>query len=139
MDSMNRTEWIQQYAEAWRGRDHEGVVELFAVDAVYHSSPTGAPYRGHEEIAAYWKRATHTQTDLKLFLGVPISDRRRTVVEWWATMRDPDWTPRAATSEVTLPGCLVLTFGENGLCDELWEYYNPVFGKTVDAPAGWGA
>lgn len=136
---MDRTEWIEQYAEAWRAKDHDALLKLFTPDAVYHSSPTAAPHHGAEQIAAYWKQATHSQSDLDLVFGVPLTQGHRTAVEWWATLRDPEWKPGADNDWVTLPGCLIVRFDESGLCDELWEYYNPVFGRKIDAPAGFGA
>ncbi len=101
--------------------------------------PHPAGHTGHGQIADYWKRATATQSELTLFFGVPISEGRRTVVEWWATLRDPEWKPDAQNDWVTLPGTLILRLNQDGLCDELWEYYNPVFGEKIDAPPGWGS
>jgi ketosteroid isomerase-like protein len=40
---------------------------------------------------------------------------------------------------VTLPGCLLLLFAEDGRCRELREYYNPVLGEAIPAPPGWGS
>ncbi|MBT0773700.1 nuclear transport factor 2 family protein [Kineosporia sp. J2-2] len=141
MDRTHRTdrsEWIEQYADAWREKDPEALRTLFAHDAVYHSSPTARPLRGHEEITTYWKQATHTQSELDLVLGVPLSQGNRTVVEWWATLRDPQRRPGTDDDRVTLPGCLVLRFDDAGRCDELWEYVTPVSGEKIDAPPGWG-
>lgn len=135
---MTCEEWIAAYGRAWREKDDEGVAALFTEDAVYRSSPTGAPHVGSAAIAAYWRRATATQQDFQLQFGTPLIDGNRVAVEWWANMRDPDWRPEAATPEVTLPGCLLLRFAPDGRCAELREYYNPSFGASISAPAGWG-
>ena len=135
---MSVEEWIARYAAAWRAKDIAGVTELFTEDGVYRSSPTGAAHVGTDAIAAYWRSATSTQEDLDLRFGRPIVEGSRASVEWWAVMRDPDWRPDAPNDWVTLPGCLLLSFAEDGRCQELREYYNPVFGEAITAPEGWG-
>ena len=64
---------------------------------------------------------------------------RRAVVEWWATMRDGDWaaTQGSEDDRLTLPGCLVLRFSVDGLCEELREYWNVGFGPPARPPKGW--
>lgn len=91
---------------------------------------------GPEEIAAYWRQATATQHDFQLQFATPVVEVDRVAVEWWATMRDPDWYLEASSPEVTLPGCLLLRFVPNGRCAKLREYYNPHFGATLPARLG---
>ena len=131
-------EWLGAYAQAWRNKDAKSVSLLFTEDAVYRSSPTKPPHRGRAEIATYWQEATRTQEALDLRFGRPISEGNRVAVEWWAVLQDPEWHPDVDSSWVTLPGCLVLTFTAEGLCQELREYYNPLFGGAVSSPHGWG-
>lgn len=135
---MTIEEWIAQYGLAWRTKNVDAVVDLFAPDAVYRSSPTSSPHVGRTAIGDYWREATRTQEDVTLVFGTPLIHGGRVAVEWWATMRDPAWRPDAPTSEVTLPGCLVLRMRPDGRCVELREYYNPLFGSTVTPPPGWG-
>jgi hypothetical protein len=136
---MTYDEWILEYARAWRTKDDLAAAALFTENGIYRSSPTKEAHIGHAAIAAYWRRATATQEALDLRFGRPIAANRHVVVEWWATLRDPGWHPEAPTSEVTLPGCLVLRFADSDdRCQELREYYNPVFGETLSAPPGWG-
>lgn len=132
------SEWLDAYAQAWRDKDAESLSLLFTQDAVYRSSPTKPAHQGRAEIAAYWQEATRTQEALDLRFGRHISQGDRVAVEWWAVLRDPQWRPEVDSSWVTLPGCLVLTFTAEGLCQELREYYNPLFGEAVPAPHGWG-
>ncbi len=135
---MSPDEWIAAYGTAWRTKDADAVTRLFTEDGIYQSSPTAPAHVGSEAIAAYWRRATNGQLDLALRFGSPIVDGNQVAVEWWATMRDPSWRPDVASEEVTLPGCLLLRFGADGLCAHLREYYNPLFGSTVLPPPGWG-
>jgi hypothetical protein len=135
---MTHQEWIAAYAQAWRDKDDAAVADLFVEDGVYRSSPTDAPHVGREAIAAYWRRATSTQRDLELCFGSPVIDGQRLMIEWWAVMRDPEWRSEAASDAVTLPGCLVLRFAGDGRCEELREYYNPLFGEAASPRDGWG-
>ena len=134
----SRDEWIAGYAQAWRDKDAEAVTKLFTEDAIYRSSPTAAAHVGSAAIAAYWRRATAGQSELDLRFGTPVVAGNRVAVEWWATLRDPEWSPDSPTDHATLPGCLVLIFAADGRCTELREYYNALFGQSLPAPVGWG-
>jgi uncharacterized protein (TIGR02246 family) len=130
--------WINAYADAWRLKDAEALAGLFTADARYFSSPTRSPHVGRQGIMDYWRRATRTQSDLELRFGEPVVDGNRAAVEWWATMRDPEWRPEAPNDWVTLPGCLIVTFAPDWRCKELREYWNALFGERQGAPDGWG-
>lgn len=138
--SVDVSSWVDAYGQAWRVKDDEAVAALFTQDALYASHPLHTPHRGRAEIRAYWRRATADQESLSLRFGEPVVSGRRAAVEWWATMRDEEW----AFSEgkpgqmLNLPGCLVLVFSENGLCEELREYWHAEFGAPAQPPVGWG-
>ena len=124
------TEWISSYAEAWETADEDLIASLFTEDASYRSSPFREPFRGHEEIRAYWRRAAGTQRQTRVRMGTPFEDGSRVAVEWWTTMID-DGEP------VTLPGCLLLRFEADGRCADLREYWN--FERGSHEPfTGWG-
>lgn len=124
--------WLAAYHDAWITHNAEQVAQLFTEDAAYHSHPFRPPYRGRTEIHAYWQRATSSQEELELRWGTPVISGNRVAVEWWATMRETD------EGELTLPGCLVLRFAENGLCEELREYWHIEVGSRILPPAEWG-
>jgi uncharacterized protein (TIGR02246 family) len=130
--------WIERYGIAWRTKDADGVAELFTEDAVYAAHPTEEPHRGRAGIRAYWRQVTATQSDLDLRFGRPVVDGNRATVEWWAIMNAAEWGPPRDDAAVTLPGCLILRFTDEGLCVELREYWNADFGRSVPAPNGWG-
>ena len=128
---MKAQEWITAYGRAWVGRDPEAAAALFTEDAVYRSSPFREPHLGSQGIRDYWTRATSTQEGLDLRFGEPVVEGRKAVVEWWAIMRDQGaW--------ITLPGCLLLRFAEDGRCEELREYWHVEDGRH-EPPPGWGA
>ena len=122
--------WLAEYVRVWREADVERAVALFTEDAVYRSSPFRDPHVGHEGVRAYWAGATGTQEDVEIQLGEPVVDGHRVAVEWWATMRD-------AGEEITLPGCLVLRFADDGRCAELRESWVVEPGRH-EPPSGWG-
>jgi hypothetical protein len=64
-------------------------------------------------------------------MGRAFIDGDRVAVEWWATMI-------ADGDEVTLPGCLLLRFNQDGLCSDLREYWNVDSGRR-EPFAGWGS
>jgi SnoaL-like domain len=127
---MNAEDWIAAYGRAWVGRDPEAAVALFTEDAVYRSSPFREPHVRSQGVRDYWTRATSTQEALDLRFGRPVVEGRKVVVEWWAIMRDEGaW--------ITLPGCLLVRFADDGRCEELREYWHVEDGKH-EPPAGWG-
>jgi hypothetical protein len=127
---VNVVEWIERYGRAWETADADLIVSLFTEDARYRSSPFRAPYRGHGEIRAYWRRGAGTQRNTRVRMGTPFVDGRRVAVEWWTTMVDEG-------EEVTLPGCLLLRLDADGRCSELREYWHVQPG--IHEPfAGWG-
>jgi uncharacterized protein (TIGR02246 family) len=130
VDHGSARQWVDDYADAWRCGDADGVAELFTEDAVYRSSPFRPPTVGRDAIAGYWREATATQERLDLRMGEPIVHGNRVVVEWWAQMTDDG-------RDVTLPGCLLLRFAGGGRCEELREYWHLEEGRTAP-PDGWG-
>src|SRR5918995_2232415 len=129
MDVTWATEWIEDYADAWRRGDDELVGELFTEDGVYRSSPLRPATVGRASIREYWRNAIASQEALDLRFGDPVVHGNRVVVEWWAVMRDDG-------QDVTLPGCLLLRFTSGGRCEELREYWNRAEGRH-EPPDGW--
>jgi hypothetical protein len=119
---MNLDDWIASYDRAWETADEDLIVSLFTEDASYRSSPFRAPYRGHTEIRAYWRRGAGGQRETDVRMGTPLRDGNRVAVEWWTTMID-DGEPK------TLPGCLLLRFVPDGRCSDLREYWNATEGR----------
>ncbi len=124
--------WLAAYHKAWITHNAEQVARLFTENAAYYSHPFRSPYRGRAEIQAYWQRATSSQEELEVRWGSPVVSGNRVAVEWWATMREAD------EGELTLPGCLILRFADDGLCSELREYWHIDVGSRILPPSEWG-
>ena len=127
---MEVDEWLERYRSAWESADPDAAAALFTEDAVYRSSPFREPHVGHDGIREYWTRATGSQSDVTVKIGLPITEGNRTAVEWWTTMRDE-------TTEITLPGILFLRFAPDGRCEELREAWM-VAEERLDPHPGWG-
>jgi hypothetical protein len=127
---MEVDEWLERYRSAWETADPDAAAALFTEDAVYRSSPFREPHVGQEGIGEYWARATGSQSDVTVKIGLPITEGNRTAVEWWTTMRD-------GTTEITLPGILFLRFAPDGRCEELREAWM-VAEERLDPHPGWG-
>lgn len=127
---MDLSEWAERYARAWENADEDAAAELFSEGATYRSNIFEDPHLGRDGIRSYWSQVTSTQSNVRVRMGQPLVDGDRVAIEWWTTM-DNEGTP------VTLPGCLLLRFGEDGLCRSLHEYY--LFGEGhMEPPLEWG-
>ena len=129
---MSIEQWVERYRRAWETGDADEIVDLFTPDGSYRSSVFREPHVGHGAIRRYWNRAAGTQRDVRVLMGQPVITAERVAVEWWTTMTDPD------DGEATLPGCLLLRFGPDGRCLDLWEYWQVQPGRR-EPPPGWGA
>jgi hypothetical protein len=130
MTTASATDWVARYGQAWVERDPTLAVTLFSNDAIYHQTPFGPHFGGHDEIARYWADITEAESDVTYVAGEPVVAGLTVACEWWVTMIEHGaWT--------TLPGCLILLFDEDGLCRELREYWEQRPG--VHPPfEGWG-
>lgn len=123
-------EWAESYRRAWENADSEAVTLLFSEDASYRSNIYEEPHRGRSGVAAYWTGVTSTQSNATVRMGEPFMDEARVTIEFWTTMTIDD-------DPVTLAGCLLLEFDEDGLCSDLREYFE-FTGGTQQPPSGWG-
>jgi hypothetical protein len=123
-------DWIEGYRLAWETADSSAVGTLFSADATYRSNIFEDAHQGREGVEAYWTSVTSAQSDVGVRMGRPFVDGSRVAVEFWTNMKvDGD--------EVTLPGCLLLDFDDNGLCTALREYWHFQPG-SYSPPPGWG-
>ena len=122
--------WVEGYRRAWEEVDAEAAADLFAEEATYRSNIFEEPHVGRDGVRAYWSQVTSTQRDVRVTMGRPVVDGNRVAVEFWTTMEN-------AGAEVTLPGCLLLVFDDDGRCRSLHEYYSFAEGR-LDPPPEFG-
>jgi hypothetical protein len=127
---MDVASWLEAYRRAWEGKDAEAAAALFDEQATYRSNIFEEPYIGRVGVRRYWQDATRTQEDVRVMMGRPFVDGDRVAAEFWTTMVNDG-------AEITLPGCLLLRFNEDGLCLALREYWHIDQGR-LDPPPGWG-
>jgi len=123
-------QWIEGYKNAWERRDAVAAAELFSPSSTYRSNIFEEAHEGRQGVEDYWKSVTATQRDVRVRMGRPFVDGRRVAVEFWTTMK-------VNGDDVTLPGCLLLDFDEDGLCSRLREYWHYQPG-LFEPPTGWG-
>jgi hypothetical protein len=128
--AMTLEEWLTEYRRAWIERDPDAAAALFTDDALYREQPYDEAFAGPEGVRGYWASVTETQADVELEYGTPVVEGNRAAVEWWATLEN-------GGVEITLAGEFMLRFDENGLCQELREYWHFGEGRRRP-PAGWG-
>jgi hypothetical protein len=122
--------WSEAYRVAWETADDEAAGALFTEDASYRSNIFEEPHRGRAGVGEYWRTVTAVQSDVKVWMGEPLIDGDHVHVEFWTRML-------AGGEPLTLPGCLLMRFDEDGLCTDLREYWNTL-GELRDPWPGWG-
>jgi ketosteroid isomerase-like protein len=122
--------WLEAYRVAWERKDADAAAALFAEDATYRENIFEDAYRGREGVHRYWSTVTETQEDVRVRIGRPFVEGDRVAAEFWTTMRN-------GGAEMTLPGCLLLHFGYDGLCRSLREYWHVQPG-IAEPPPEWG-
>jgi nuclear transport factor 2 (NTF2) superfamily protein len=125
-------DWIEGYRLAWENRDARAVSGLFTPDATYRSHILEDAHQGRAGVQTYWSSVTSTQGEVRVRMGRPFVDGNRVAVEFWTNMK-------AEGEDVTLPGCLLLDFDENGLCRSLREYWHYIPGTQATPPEEWGS
>jgi ketosteroid isomerase-like protein len=127
---MTPSEWIDEYIRAWHEADAEAAGRLFTDDAIYCWHPLQPAAVGREGVEDYWRNVTATQQDQQVRFGSPVVSGNKVAVEFWTTLRN-------SGDEVTLAGCMLLRFGEDGRCEELREYWFMESGMHSPSPY-WG-
>lgn len=127
---MDVRSWLESYRVAWERKDADAAAALFSARSTYRANIFEEPFEGREGVATYWRDVTASQADVQVRIGEPLVDGDRVAAEFWTTML-------VAGDEVTLPGCLLLRFDDDGLCAALREYWHFQPGR-FEPPAGWG-
>jgi hypothetical protein len=75
------------------------------------------------------QEVTASQSQVSVRMGRPFVDGNRVAAEFWTTML-------VDGAETTLPGCLLLEFGDDGRCRSLREYWHFEGGLLEPCPSG---
>jgi hypothetical protein len=127
---MDVVSWLEAYRLAWENRDPEAAAALFDERSTYRSNIFEEPFEGPDGVRRYWQDVTRTQEDVRVRIGSPFGDGDRVAAEFWTTMRSDG-------ADITLPGCLLLRFGDDGRCLSLREYWRVQPGR-LEPPPEWG-
>ena len=120
--------WAETWKSAWESLDIEGIVALYAPDAVMSTEPFGEPYQGGDGVRSYLSRVFGEEEDPRVHVGSPIVSGDRAAVSWWASLREEG-------VDTNLAGTSVLRFDSEGLVVEQWDAWNRVSGRRD--PPGW--
>lgn len=117
--------WLALYKRVWEEADDRGVLALFTPGADYVEMPFQAPFRGHGEIAAYWRRqVVEGQRDIAFDARLVAREGRVAVAHWTVSLR------QAATGRYSLTdGIFRMTFAPGGpplLCSLFEEWWHHV-------------
>ena len=121
--------WVETWPRAWRDRDVEAIVSLYADAAVYNAFPFREPDRGVEGVRRYLKENFAVEEEIECWFGEPIVGSDRAAVEWWAT-----WIENG--ERLTLAGSTMLRFDAEGLVVDHRDYWNQVERREPPYP-GW--
>jgi ketosteroid isomerase-like protein len=121
--------WAETWARAWRERDVEAIVSLYADEAVYRALAFREPDRGTAGVRRYLSENFAVEDELECWFGKPIAAGDRAAVEWWAA-----WSEDGR--RLALAGTTVLRFGRDGRVVDHRDYWNEA--DRREAPyAGW--
>jgi hypothetical protein len=122
--------WAEAYRQAWEDADTPAAVALFAEDSSYRSNIFEEPYLGRRGVEEYWSTVTATQSDVRVWMGQPVIEGDRVIVEFWTRML-------GGGEPLTLVGNLLMRFDDDSLCSDLREYWQLV-PELRDPWPGWG-
>lgn len=118
MNEADLQRWLKAYGWAWERRDPDAAADLFTADARYFEKPFEEPAVGHDGIRNYWKWAVANHRDIKFSYKILTIDGN-VGFAWWSTKFEiyPEG------DDAFLDGIFMLEFEENGLCQELREWW----------------
>jgi SnoaL-like domain len=111
--------WAETWERAWRVRDVEPIVALYADDALYRALVFREPDRGLAGVRRYLEENFGIEEEIECWFGEPIAAADRAAIEWWAT-----WIEEGR--RLTLAGTTVLRFDSDGQVVDHRDYWNQV-------------
>lgn len=123
--------WMRAWQEGWEALDATPIVAAYDADAVHRSSPLRAPESGG--VAGYLGRCFPDESDVTSRFGVWAVSGSYALTVYNAALND-----RAEGGGVTIAGCDVLRFSDEGLCVEQRDYWN-IFPGRLPNHLAWPA
>jgi uncharacterized protein (TIGR02246 family) len=124
--------WAETWTAAWLAHDVEAVVALYAEDCVHRSTPFRPALRGREAVRDYVAEAFAEERRVDdVRFSTPMVEGDRAFAEYWANSLDQSGEP------VTLAGCAIARFDDDGLIVEARDYWHLEAGYH-EPPADWG-
>ncbi|MFH1990557.1 MAG: nuclear transport factor 2 family protein [Patescibacteria group bacterium] len=119
MVSENRVkEILKTYEEAWVNQDVDKILSIFTEDGTYQERVFKEPFRGHKEIAEYWKtKVCQEQSKIEFKLLNFYISGNTIIAEWEASFNSNVENTQIHMKEVTLLEI------ENDLIKSLREYW----------------
>ena len=94
---------LEIYEEAWVGQDIEKILSIFKKGGVYHENVLKKAYKGHKEIANYWrKKVVKEQSDIKFKLLNYYICGNVVIAEWDASFKSNIKKARIHIREVAI-------------------------------------
>ena len=94
---------LYKYEEAWVEQDIDKIVSVFTRDGVYHEQVLQKPFRGHAEIARYWKeKVCQEQSNIKFKLLNYYISGNTLIAEWDASFNSSKEKARIHIREVAI-------------------------------------
>jgi hypothetical protein len=116
--------WASTWERAWRERDVDVIIALYAEDASFRSHPLRDELRGPDGVRSYVAAAFADEETVEPWFAVRLADGTRALVEWAATLVE-------AGEEITLTGCSLLEFDDTGRCTAQRDYWAQGPGRRV--------
>ena len=123
------TGWIRGWKTGWEALDRAPIVAAYAPGAIHRSTPLRAPEQGG--VAGYLARCFPDESEVSSRFEVWAASGAQALTVYVATLNDT-----AEGGDVTIAGCDMLRFDDDGLCTEQRDYWNVTSGRVPDGE-GW--
>ncbi|MBA3350110.1 MAG: nuclear transport factor 2 family protein [Actinobacteria bacterium] len=120
--------WTEAWKAGWETVDANPIVATYNAEALYRSSPLRAPESGG--VASYLSRCFPDENNVTSRFDVWAASGSYALTIYNAALDDT-----AEGGEVTIAGCDVLRFSEEGLCVEQRDYWNICPGRLPNHSA----
>jgi len=109
---------LKIYEEAWVNQDSDKILTIFTKDALYYEDILEKPFKGHKEIAEYWKtKVCKEQSKIQFKLLKFYVSGDTVIAEWEASFNSNIQNARIHIKEVAILEI------KNSLIKSLREYW----------------